>query len=415
MHDESWREKPFEFALCSLLMGLNYLIICWFIKTKSIALNTFMFLLILGFIQFLIANGLWHSDDINRYILEGKQILSGINPYSVAPEVDINKGLISQEILNRINHPDMTAIYPPVSLLIHAAMALVSPSIEGFTVLTCLGAFLLIFFSLKLLIKLKLSPSLIFILQWNPVLIIFGVGEAHNDIWVSLLLVIFIYVVSLEKNRTSWLFLAMAILAKPFAAILTPVYFLKNRKGVWILLITGVVFYLPFLNAGYGLLNSLLTFSNDMHFHSVIEPLFRTLFKFVMPEKNIAFCVRVCLLLCLIISLFFVWKKNNDKSFHKTILYCLAALLICLPTLHPWYFIILLPFLMFYQGWALLVWTAMAGAYWLHGLKMLEVNHWVEDPWVTAFSHLPAMVLLIIEFFRWGVFRNLNTVKVKID
>jgi len=70
-----------------------------------------------------------------------------------------------------------------------------------------------------------------------------------------------------------------------------------------------------------------------------------------------------------------------------------AVLLICLPTLHPWYLAPLVMLLPFVRSWALVAWTAMAPLYWLHGLALAS-GVWHEVAWVTLLAHGPALAWL---------------------
>ena len=69
----------------------------------------------------------------------------------------------------------------------------------------------------------------------------------------------------------------------------------------------------------------------------------------------------------------------------------------CLPTLHPWYMLILLPFLSFFRGWSLICWSAFAGLYWLHGVEMIALGEWTETYVVTLLSHIPFFIWFIVE------------------
>jgi hypothetical protein len=73
-------------------------------------------------------------------------------------------------------------------------------------------------------------------------------------------------------------------------------------------------------------------------------------------------------------------------------------LLLCLPTLHAWYPMLLLPLLPFTRSWGLLLWVALAPGYWLHGLAIQSnAGAWAEDPLVRTAIHLPALLLLAWE------------------
>ena len=53
----------------------------------------------------------------------------------------------------------------------------------------------------------------------------------------------------------------------------------------------------------------------------------------------------------------------------------------------------------FARSWALPVWSATVGVYWLHGMAIQEQGTWVETPWVTALAHLPVITVMLWEMF----------------
>src|SRR5690606_24069474 len=60
------------------------------------------------------------SDDLYRYIWEGKVILSGHNPFVEAPDSAALPSLAEKypEVHRHVNHPEFAAIYPPVAQLL---------------------------------------------------------------------------------------------------------------------------------------------------------------------------------------------------------------------------------------------------------------------------------------------------------
>ncbi|MGE5681898.1 MAG: hypothetical protein ACM34K_13545, partial [Bacillota bacterium] len=58
------------------------------------------------------------SDDINRYIWDGKVITNGINPYRYAPNDPQLNYLHSQTLPANVNFPSMKTIYPPLAQMV---------------------------------------------------------------------------------------------------------------------------------------------------------------------------------------------------------------------------------------------------------------------------------------------------------
>ena len=68
------------------------------------------------------------SDDVYRYLWDGKVLLAGINPYRyppIAPELQS----LRDGLWPLINHPNLPTIYPPLSMLFFAAAAWIAPTV----------------------------------------------------------------------------------------------------------------------------------------------------------------------------------------------------------------------------------------------------------------------------------------------
>ena len=62
------------------------------------------------------------SDDLYRYLWEGRIWLEGFNPYRLAPD-DLALGPLRDEVWLNINNPTIGSIYPPLSQLLFIVAA----------------------------------------------------------------------------------------------------------------------------------------------------------------------------------------------------------------------------------------------------------------------------------------------------
>jgi len=65
-------------------------------------------------------SGFW-TDDLHRYVWEGRVWLAGFDPYSLAPDAPELAHLVDESHA-RINHPGYRSIYPPLAQLLFAAV-----------------------------------------------------------------------------------------------------------------------------------------------------------------------------------------------------------------------------------------------------------------------------------------------------
>ena len=109
----------FAIAMVAYLFGVRY---CGWISWKGVVLLALLFRATL----FLTTPTL--SDDIFRYVWDARVQSSGINPYTYEPKSEHLAHLRDQEIYPRINHPEISTIYPPFAQMVFLACYKVLPS-----------------------------------------------------------------------------------------------------------------------------------------------------------------------------------------------------------------------------------------------------------------------------------------------
>jgi hypothetical protein len=395
----SWRDEPLLFSLLALAIGVAALAGTWIARTRRLPSPALGWILAVGVVLNLLALGLSPSDDANRYIVEGRQILAGDNPYRIPPADPRAGALVDPAISAAVNHPQMTAIYPPLALAFHALAQVVGPGVLGLKLLSWAAAVLACGLALILLVRWGRPPGLVVALAWNPLLAIFASGEVHHDIIMAVLVLVTLLCATAQRPALATVALALAILVKPFAAVVVP--FLARVvpwRRWWLLPATVIVAYLPFAGAGGQLFASTATFAGTMHFHGAIDPWVRMALTPWLSAAGLEPAVRVVLVGLLLGGLGLLWRWRRDYDLPTLTISALVLLLLCLPTLHPWYLLVIAGLLPFTRSWGLVLWTAGAGVYWLHGIAILRQHGaWSETLWVTALAHLPAVAVLAVE------------------
>ena len=190
-----------------------------------------------------------------------------------------------------VNHKNMTAIYPPIALLIFSGLMKISYSVLSFKLMIFIADLICVFFIAKILQKYDkpLHWSLLYAL--SPLVLLYGVGECHLDILQNTFLLPAIYFLLTSKlNRwlaLGFLLLGCAILTKYLALIALP--FLMKRQNYRL----SFLIFLPFLSFLYflepGMWSSLYTFFSQMHFNDAIPRILRychinySLYQLLMP------------------------------------------------------------------------------------------------------------------------------------
>ncbi|EDY39676.1 conserved hypothetical protein [Cyanobium sp. PCC 7001] len=123
------------------------------------------------------------SDDVWRYLWEGRIQLEGFNPFLLPPDHPALEAL-RPPWWGQINHPDVTAIYPPLSQLLFRLLALAGPSV-ALLKLSVVAADL----AVCGLLARRFGHRAALLVAWNPLVLVCLAGGGHFDSWFLLPLV----------------------------------------------------------------------------------------------------------------------------------------------------------------------------------------------------------------------------------
>lgn len=123
------------------------------------------------------------GDDIWRYLWEGHIQTFGFSPYEYPPNADLLAPLRTPW-WELINHPDVTAIYPPLTQWGFRALATLAPTVILFKL-----AFVLADVATCWLLARRWGRERALVYAWNPLIIYSFAGGGHYDSWFILPLV----------------------------------------------------------------------------------------------------------------------------------------------------------------------------------------------------------------------------------
>jgi len=192
------------------------------------------------------------SDDMYRYVWDGRVQAQGISPYRYPPNAPELTYLRDRDIYPHINRKNVVTVYPPAAEAAYALFWRILPhSIHWFQAVMAFGGLLAGILLTGLLRDLGRSPARALIYLWSPLLIFETAHAAHVDGLVLPLLVGALWARVRERDRWVGFLLGIATAIKFYPALLLPfLWRLRTSQGRWQMPLafglTVAGFYLPY-------------------------------------------------------------------------------------------------------------------------------------------------------------------------
>jgi hypothetical protein len=260
------------------------------------------------------------SDDMFRYYVDGRQILTGQNPYSMAPSRIKTGDSSLLAILNKVNHPDLTTIYPPAAQIVFAVAAFTG-SITGFKavlVFMDLCVCLLIILTLE---RMGLNRDRSILYAWHPLPVLETASSGHIDTAALLFLFLALFLMNKKswiQNALSGFMLAASCLVKLIPFVFVPAFFWRSDRKTFMVKLLSFGFtlsllclvFLPDIMNGASTLRLYMT---DWEFSGFLYRSFRSV---DIPSLMIRSLLGVVFLS---IVIFHTLKSINDQPIHGLI------------------------------------------------------------------------------------------------
>lgn len=327
------------------------------------------------------------SDDIYRYQWEGYLQTQGVNPYRYKPEAS-EVAPLRNEVWQKVNNKDVSAIYPPLMQLIQAGLFLTFRSMWGYKLFFIAVEGALVIILLRLLKVQGQSEARVLIYAWNPLVVVEVAGSGHHDSCVVALLFGSVLLCLTQQHGKSVIAFTGAILCKLYPLAGLP-FFLKKiplRHFIWLPLIL-LAGFLPYASAGHGLFSALLYYREKWRFNGF---LFHELTRYLSDERSVERWLFLGILAVVIGSLL------RKLDILEQLYWVTGAVLLCGPTLFPWYLIWMVPFLCFFQSAAWLLLTALAPLSYCVLIDWWTLGIWRQSETFLMLQYYPFFSLLLL-------------------
>ncbi|HEV8431270.1 MAG TPA: glycosyltransferase 87 family protein [Pyrinomonadaceae bacterium] len=338
------------------------------------------------------------SDDIYRYVWDGRVQAAGINPYRYVPAAPELAHLRDDKIYPEINRREHAhTIYPPLVEGIFLITTRISESVVWMK-LTILGFELVAIWAMaQLLASFDLPQQRLLIYAWHPLVIWEFAGSGHVDAIAIALIALALLAWRRYANIGAGIALAGATLIKLFPVMLLPAFLKRERWLMPLVFVITIVFaYVPYLTVGAkGLLGYLPGYASEQGVVSgqqfYLLQVMRKLFGPDVPS------ISYLIVVGLIMSAVAYWtilrnKQVNGNNLTSSMVLATATTVLFAPH-YSWYFAWLVPFLCLAPSPAVIYLTIASFA--LYGT-------WLGDSpdqmfFINSVIYLPFLLLGVIE------------------
>jgi hypothetical protein len=290
------------------------------------------------------------SDDVWRYLWDGRALASGLDPYRQAPEV-FRDGVVAPHV----NHPELRTIYPPVAQLGFAFATRLQDVVPGHA-LPAWAAWKLWLLAHDLGLCALLvawcvrrggSPWDAAVYAWNPLVLTEYAGNAHHDPTGIFWLVLAFLLADLRPSRAVGAAIACALAVGVKLVALPAVVFQwrdasRGARVVAVALVLGIV--ATYVALASGPASGLAAFAGTWRHNDALFGWFA----YAFGDRG----ARIACGLLIAGTIFAAWRERLEPVAATQLVF--RAGLVLGPVVHPWYL-----------GWLLALEVLRPSAPWL--------------------------------------------------
>lgn len=304
------------------------------------------------------------SDDVYRYVWEGKVLAAGLSPFAHAPD-DLALATLRDANWALVNHREVSSIYPPATMLL---FFLLSPAgVFGWRLAMAAADVA----TVGLLGRRSPSAAWTWALLPLPALETAVSGHLEGvGVWCLVLAIG-------GSNAAAWI--------GAMVKLLPGVLLLRSGLRSWLVWATlTALATLPFV--GPGLARGFGTYATTWYYNGSVWPIFALM---VGPNPARALCELIAIGIVLGITI-----RTGDRA--RIALWTTGAFVCLSPTVHPWYALWPLAAGLWTgtRAWTLLG-VGMPLAYLVLASYDPATSAWVEPTWTKFMIYLPFYALLV--------------------
>jgi len=390
---------------CTTFLILSWLL--WRMRAGAISPDRALLLPVAAFgILFrltLLPHGVVGSDDIYRYLWDGKVQAAGINPFAFTPTDPRLAHLATPDLPSKVNHPELRSVYPALAqILFLASHALFGDSVPGIKLLLTLMDCLTIFFLWRFVREREDPVFPLLVYAWSPLPVLYFALDGHIDALGIPFLILGLLLIVRQRPVRGAIALGLGALAKLVPLLVLPLLF-RDLKGarrflipalpVAVVIAGAALYYEP----SWGVVQSLLTFGSRWEFNGSIF----SVAYFMTGSNEAAHIVSGVLMVIFFGALSFVQRPLLEKVF-----WAFAGFLLLSPVVHPWYCTWLAALVALRWSQAMFVFLGTTALANIVVYQYRASGVWTDRPLILLLEYIPVAILLVREVFRGEVLHS---------
>ena len=362
------------------------------------------------------------SDDMYRYVWDGRVQAQGISPYAFPPAASQLEYLRDNTVWSHINRKESVTVYPAGAEIVYAVLWKIFPDrVRGYQIAMMVGDMLAGILLILLLRTLKLPATRAVIYLWNPLVIFETAHAAHIDGIVLPFLIAAFLARTKNRDTLTGIFLGFATAIKLYPIVLLPAlwrtrdeqkHWHRNWQTPLAFSAAVIVPYLPYLRQDTSVLGFLPNYFNErfnMGLASIITdliekppaPVFSMLSQAMDGSGARTVNLLLALTLLLISVALVIHPAQNGADALRRCIFPIGAFTLLTQNLFPWYMLWLVPLLALFlqHGRYGLQFDAWTGWFAFAGLVALAYTFfidWQPLTWAWLLEFVPLYAILVI-------------------
>jgi alpha-1,6-mannosyltransferase len=345
------------------------------------------------------------SDDVYRFVWDGRLLAHGYNPYLYLPSQLLHTPIatacgLDETLFRQLNSPGYFTVYPPLNQALFGLASWLAPASLFWNVVWLRVPIILaelgtLWLMTQLLRQLRLNPNLALAYGLNPLVILELTGNLHFEAVMIFFTLLAAWLLVSQRWLLSAGALALAIGTKLLPLLLLPLVIRHTgwKRGLLFATLTGALtaaLFTPFasLELARNIFSSINLYFQKFEFNASVYYVLRAIGYWLKGYNAIA-QIGFWLSVTVTFSILWIAFRWRDPAAAVQLVATLTLYLGFATTVHPWYVTTLVAASVFTGFRYPLVWSALI----LLSYFTYAKQPYAENMWLTALEY--GLVLLV--------------------